>query len=38
MALRVWIFSTFAAANELAQWCNGSTTVFGAVCVGSNPA
>ena len=28
----------FAASNEdHVQWCNGSTTVFGTVCLGSNP-
>ena len=29
----------FAASNERMndQWCNGSTTVFGTVCLGSNP-
>ena len=24
--------------NNNASWCNGSTTVFGAVCLGSNPS
>ena len=29
------IFAT--SKNENVQWCNGSTTVFGTVCLGSNP-
>ncbi len=31
------IFFNFAAGNRIDRWCNGSTTVFGAVCPGSNP-
>lgn len=28
---------TFATLRGIVQWCNGSTTVFGSVCLGSNP-
>ena len=27
----------FGKAQRIVSWCNGSTTVFGTVCLGSNP-
>lgn len=31
------IKKTFTFAPDFVPWCNGSTTVFGTVCLGSNP-
>ena len=30
-------FATLLKSNRIVSWCNGSTTVFGSVCRGSNP-
>ncbi len=32
------IIFIFADRKRIDRWCNGSTTVFGAVCLGSNPS
>lgn len=31
-------FAASKTTKAIELWCNGSTTVFGTVCVGSNPA